>query len=362
MSEHADKLSLITSRTQEILGMEQLQKMITDHQSIKVYFGTAPTGRIHIGYLVPLLKIADLLRAGCEIKILFADLHAVLDNLKTTPELIDLRTTYYESMIKVILDKLNVPVENLTFVRGSSYQLTSNYTSDVYKIAALTSIHDVKKAGSEVVKQSDNPKLSGLLYPILQALDEQYLDVDVELGGIDQRKLFTFAQDVLPLLGYKKRVHLMTPMLTAIDAKPQNDDSSEQPENISEKKMSSSNLNSKIDMIDSKNEIKKKINRAYCLEGDINFNPMMDMMKLIIFPLLQNLGQNIFLINRAEKHGGPIEYKCYEDLERDFVDKKLHPQDLKFGISDCLNNFIEPIRTQFSSKENQQLLKKAYPQ
>lgn len=46
--------------------------------------------------------------------------------------------------------------------------------------------HDAKKAGAEVVKQVESPLISGLLYPGLQALDEQYLGVDFQFGGIDQ--------------------------------------------------------------------------------------------------------------------------------------------------------------------------------
>ena len=33
---------------------------------IKVYWGTATTGKPHIAYFVPMSKIADFLRAGCE--------------------------------------------------------------------------------------------------------------------------------------------------------------------------------------------------------------------------------------------------------------------------------------------------------
>jgi tyrosyl-tRNA synthetase len=36
---------------------------------------------------------------------------------------------------------------------------------------------------AEVVKQSDKPALSGLIYPGLQALDEEYLKVDAQFGG-----------------------------------------------------------------------------------------------------------------------------------------------------------------------------------
>ena len=349
------KLKLITRNLQEYHGLEQIRQIL-EQRSLKIYWGTAPTGRIHIGYLVPLMKIADYLATGCEVKILFADLHAMLDNLKSTHELVQLRCDYYEKMIKTILGALGVELDKLIFVRGSSFQLTPEYTSDVYKISTLSSLHDCKKAGAEVVKQTENPKLSGLLYPILQALDEQYLDVDVQAGGIDQKRILMFAADVLPTIGYSKRCHLMTPMLTAINAQP-----SANLENISNTKMSSSNLNSKIDLLDSKGEIKRKINRAYCLEGDLTFNPLMDLMKLVIFPLLSNQSINTFVINRPEKYGGPASYDNYDTLSEDFTNKNLHPQDLKLGIIDCLNNFIEKIRIKFNDKESINLLKSAYP-
>lgn len=41
---------------------------------------------------------------------------------------------------------------------------------------------DAKKAGAEVVKQVESPTISGLIYPILQALDEEALDVHAQFG------------------------------------------------------------------------------------------------------------------------------------------------------------------------------------
>jgi tyrosyl-tRNA synthetase len=46
----------------------------------------------------------------------------------------------------------------------------------------------------------------------LQALDEEYLKVDAQFGGVDQRKIFTMSEKYLPQLGYAKRIHLMNPM------------------------------------------------------------------------------------------------------------------------------------------------------
>lgn len=85
-----------------------------------------------------------------------------------------------------MFQSLGIPTSKLRFVEGSSYQLTKEYSLDNYKLCALVTEHDAKKAGAEVVKQVDSALLSGLLYPGLQALDEQYLGVDFQFGGVDQ--------------------------------------------------------------------------------------------------------------------------------------------------------------------------------
>lgn len=90
----------------------------------------------------------------------------------------------------------------------------------MYKLSSLVTEHDAKKAGAEVVKQVGNPLLSGLMYPGLQALDEEYLKVDAQFGGVDQRKIFTYADKYLPQLGYAKRAHLMNPMSRKITFQP----------------------------------------------------------------------------------------------------------------------------------------------
>jgi tyrosyl-tRNA synthetase len=43
----------------------------------------------------------------------------------------------------------------------------------------------------------------------MQCLDEQYLDVDAQFGGVDQRKIFALAKEVLPKVGFRERAHLM---------------------------------------------------------------------------------------------------------------------------------------------------------
>ena len=334
-----NKFELITRNLQEVVGDDVLKKIIAK-RDLKVYWGTATTGKPHLAYFVPILKIADMLKAGCEIIILFADLHAYLDNMKSTWNLLDKRTKYYEFLIKEMLKLAGVPLNKLKFVRGSDYQLGHEYTLDMYKMSALASTRDTKRAGAEVVKQLETPKMSGLLYPILQALDEEYLKVDAQFGGVDQRKIFMFAREFLPKIGYKKRIHLMNPIVPGLGESG---------------KMSSSEENSKIDFMDNDKEIKKKINKAFSEDGKVENNGLLAMLRYVVFPFLKKE----FVIERPKEYGGKISFKSYLDVEKAFASKKLSSIDLKMGLAEEIIKIIKPIRVKL--EKNSKLLKEAYP-
>lgn len=127
------KLTLISRNLQEVLGSKELLEPVLKDRDLKLYWGTAPTGKPHIGYFVPMSKIADFLRAGCQVTVLFADLHAYLDNMKSNWELLRLRTKYYENVIKAMLASIGVSIEKLKFVIGTDYQLSREYTLDSYR-------------------------------------------------------------------------------------------------------------------------------------------------------------------------------------------------------------------------------------
>ncbi len=378
-----EKYDLIVRNTFEFVGDPEILKKILSKRDVKIYWGTAPTNPIHIGYYVPLLKIADFLKAGCQVTILIADLHAYLDNMKSSLEQLSYRTEYYTVMIKAILESQNIDITKLKFVIGSSFQMSTEYTMDVYKALSLTSLAEAKHAGSEVVKQSSNPRMNGLVYPMLQCLDEQYLDVDLQFGGVDQRKIFMMSRELHPKLKYKKIFHLMNEMVPGLRTKKNKfnqlkedllkaiseskdektlmktmDDLMNKDgdtNSIQETKMSSSNFDSKIDMLDSKNKIKKKIRAAYCLPGEVDDNPPLVLLEKIIM-----LVNDKFVINRKEEHGGSNEYDDIQQVKNEFKELKLHPDDLKNGIIDGLNQILDPIRKVFSTKEMNTLVKMAY--
>ncbi|XP_018573040.1 tyrosine--tRNA ligase, cytoplasmic [Anoplophora glabripennis] len=161
---YEEKYNYVVRNLQEVLGEDKI-KMILKARDLKIYWGTATTGKPHIAYFVPMTKIADFLKADAEVTILFADLHAYLDNMKAPWNLLDLRVQYYQHIIKAMLESIGVPLEKLKFVKGTDYQLSKEYTLDVYRLSSVITEHDAKKAGAEVVKQVDHPLISGLLYP-----------------------------------------------------------------------------------------------------------------------------------------------------------------------------------------------------
>lgn len=122
-SDWESKYKLITRNLQEVLGDEKL-KAIVKQGNLKLYWGTAPTGKPHVAYFKPISKIADFLKAGAEVTILLADLHAHLDNKKAPWDLLNLRVEFYEEIIKSMLKSIDVPVEKLKFVKGSDFQFT----------------------------------------------------------------------------------------------------------------------------------------------------------------------------------------------------------------------------------------------
>lgn len=319
---------------------------------------------------------------------LFADVHAFLDNLKAPIELVSARVDYYRLLITAVFRSLHLPLEQLKFVVGSSYQYDAKYNLDKYKLTSITSEHDARKAGAEVVKQVSSPLLSGLLYPLLQALDEEYLGVDFQFGGVDQvslspcwcllseralislvtlqRKIFTYAEAYLPKIGYKKRSHLMNQMVPG----------------LSGGKMSSSDPNSKIDFLDPPATVKSKIQKAHCAPGEVEGNGVLAFIRHVVVPIGelmkgQGRGQErvwarggsadaegvAFTVKGDPRHGGvDVDFATIDLLEEAYAREEVHPGDLKGSVVDAINALLAPIQAEFAaSEEFKRVNELAYP-
>jgi len=345
------KLEYITRNLGEIMNPEKAlteMRQIMEKRPLKIYWGTATTGAPHVAYFIPLTKLGDFLKAGCEVTILLADLHAFLDAEKTPWPLVHHRAAYYEAVIKSMLRAVNVPLEKLKFVKGTSFQLSKEYTLDMYKLCAKTTVGQGKKAGAEVVKQCDNPALAPVIYPLLQTLDEEYLHVDVQFGGVDQRKIFAFASDNLnKVLGYKSRIHLMNAICPSLTASVGSDGLD---------KMSSSS-NSKIDPLEPSKSVKKKINRAFCEPGNVEKNGVLSFCKFVVFPCF--LDGKTWTIPR--KGADALAFKTFDELRDSFKRDEIHPADLKAATFAILDAVLDKVRVDFSSSKMQEIRENAYP-
>ena len=312
-----DKLALITRNTEEIVTTEELEALVNSEKQPSAYVGYEPSGKIHMGHVLTVNKLLDLQQAGFKITVLLADVHAYLNEKGTMDEVGKIADYNKRCFIALGLDE-----KNTNFVLGSSYQLSSEYMLDVLKLARSTTLNRARRSMDEVSRNSEDPKVSQMIYPIMQALDIAHLGVDVAVGGIDQRKIHMLAREGLPELGYKAPVCVHTPILLGLDGK----------------KMSSSKGNF-ISVDDSVEDMKKKMKGAFCVEGEVKDNPVLALFKYHITPRYPKI-----VIKRPEKFGGNLHYENYEALEADFATKALHPMDLKTAAAEYMNEILEPVR------------------
>jgi tyrosyl-tRNA synthetase len=337
-----DRLQLLTRYAQEVVTEEDL-KAALEKKKPTAYMGYAPTGQLHIGHFIPIMKIADFLDAGIHFKFLIADVHAYLDDQKTPWELLDARSEYYEKCIRGMVEACGTDPKKLEFVRGSSFQFKEDYMKDVLRMAGSVTFNRVKRAASEVVRFGDAPKLGGFIYPLLQIEDVRALGADITLSGVDQRGIYMLGRELLPEIGGKSYACVFTPLLPSLAGGKMGG------------KMSSSAGN-KIAATAIAADVREKMNCAYCVPGEVEGNSILMFLKQVIFPLKEKKHEHV-VVERPVKYGGNAEYADYKALEADFAAKKIHPLDLKNTLAKELCELTAPV----CKAVPQSVLDKAYP-
>jgi len=314
-----ERLELIKRNTVEIVTEEQLKEILRKKKNPVVYCGYEPNGPMHLGHFVTITKLMDLADAGFKVKILLADVHAML-NRKGDKSMIDKEVELWKRTIKAI--GINAEV-----VLGSDFQFNKEYQFDVMKLAQHSTISRGLRSMQEIARDAENATISQLWYPLMQAADIKHLKVDVALGGMEQRKVHMIAKDNSKILDYDF-VALHTPLITSLKGPGE--------------KMSKSIQGSGISVIDSYEEIKRTIGTAYCPVKDAKDNPILQIARLIIFPRFDKIE-----IKRQERFGGNISFDDYIELESSYLSGELHPMDLKNAVVEYLEKIIAPIRKNY---------------
>ncbi|KAI9697870.1 MAG: hypothetical protein M1820_007657 [Bogoriella megaspora] len=328
------KYDLITSNLQEVISGDVIRKILPV-RPLKLYWGTATTGRPHAAYFLPAIKIAQFLHTGCQVKILLADIHGFLDADKAPEGVLEHRAQYYERVIRALLRAVGADLSNLEFVRGSSYQETPKFTRDLFRLFKCVSMDEAKKASSEVVKDTGKAMMADGAYPLMQLLDEEYLDVDAEFGGIDQRKVFALVHDTAHKLGFKTRAHLMNPMIPGLRGG----------------KMSSSDSKSKIDLVDDAETVSKKIAKAECAPGEVNDNGILAFIQHVLLPYSQLQSQNgkAAITVMLEDQTEPTTFTSFAEISAAYEANLLTPQIAKKLVEEVLIKLIGAIRQDFEA-------------
>ncbi len=339
-----ERLLLVLRNTEEVVTEDELARMLEEKENPTAYIGFEPSGFVHIAQgMICARKIRDLQDAGFTVKIFLADWHAFInDKLDGDIDNIRLCGEYMKDAFLA----LGVNPEKTKFVWASEI-ITPDYWEKVLRVAKVSSLARIRRALTIMGRKEGEAEtdVSKLIYPPMQAADIFQLEVDVAYGGMDQRKAHMLARDAAEKLGWKKPIALHTPLLLGLRGGGRMDPV--------EAKMSKSDPDSSILIHDSPEDIRRKIKKAYCPEGVVEENPIMDIAKHIVFPQKGSL-----LIERPEKWGGNLEVRSYEELEKVFAAKELHPMDLKSGVASALIELLEPVRKYFEKHpENLKRLK-----
>ena len=366
----SDRLALVERGLEEVLTGEELAALLASDVPPRHYIGFEISGRIHVGTgLLCMAKLRDFQRAGIETTVFLADWHTwINDKLGGDPATIrELATGYFAEGMKASLLCVGGDPEAVRFVLGSDlYRQVDDYWATVVEVGKHTSLARMQRSitimGREEGEAVDFAKL---IYPAMQVADIFKLGVNLAHAGMDQRKAHVIARDVAlqvqrnPLVGpdgaRAKPIALHHPLLLGLGKPPvwPVPPDGNLRDLRTAMKMSKSKPSSAIFIHDSPDEIAAKVRKAFCPPGVVEFNPVLDWTRQLLFGVFDEP----LRVPRSEQHGGPVPFDAYEELEAAYRQERLHPMDLKGAVTDRLVEVLEPARRHFEDPARAHALK-----
>ena len=187
----------------------------------------------------------------------------------------------------------------------------------------------------------------------MQAADIFALGVNLAHAGIDQRKAHVIAREaalkIRKPLSFKKEpykpIAIHHPLLAGLQKPaawplPPGQEAETWAQSM---KMSKSVQGSAVFVLDTADEIRKKVANAFCPEGETVYNPVMNWVRNLLFAK----SGYILRIDRPPKFGGPVEFDSYAELEDAVKQRSVHPMDLKKAVGEELVKMLAPVREKF---------------
>jgi tyrosyl-tRNA synthetase len=346
------KFDLITLNLSEVIIKNELRKLIETEKNPKAYWGFECSGLMHLGMgLICGNKIKNLIEAGFDFTIFLADWHSWINNkLGGNMENIKICGEYFKNCFT----GLGISPNKVKYLWASDIVESSKYWEKVIKIAKLNSLQRVSRALPIMGRQlgQEDIDAASIFYPCMQAADIFQLDLDVACSGIDQRKAHMLARDVADKIGSKKPICLHTPLLRGLTSSDEkkNKEIYDEDSRLSYQimsKMSKSIPGSAIYVHDSPGDVKKKILNAYCPSKQVEENPIIEIIRFIVFPENKKIN-----IPRPNKYGGAICFSRIDEMIESYRKGLIHPLDLKNSVAEILIKMLKGVRDHFAKNPN----------
>jgi tyrosyl-tRNA synthetase len=329
--ENRKRLYLMIGDVEESVGIEHIVDCLADETSmagdgvIRCYVGFEPSGKAHIGWKVLSLQLKRMLEADANVLIFLADWHAwVNDKFGGNMEDIQKTAVYMEETFRALLD---YPEEGdgpgqLRFYWASQLMDSGDYWARVLRCSKGATLPMVRKTFTIMGRDeaSSDHDLSKFYYPAMQAADIFELNIDVAIGGMDQRKAHMFMRDMASKWNWKKATCLHTPILSSLKASGVRMDSFDH-------KMSKSDPNGALLLHDTLEKVQKKMKKAY-LDPEDEQSPVYELAEHVVLPEFGHIQ-----VTPNPKFGEPSTWKDLASFKAAVMDGTLHPFDAKMGVA-----------------------------
>ena len=208
--------------TEEILGEREFTKRFHQKKPLKIKVGFDPTAPdLHLGHTVIINKMRQFQEFGHEIIFLIGDFTGMIGDPsgmnETRPVLtrkqIEENAATYEKQVFKILDK---DLTRIEFNSSWMQEVDSSKLIEIaskYTVARMLEREDFKQR----FKTGNSISIHELLYPLVQAYDSVALEVDVELGGTDQKCNLLVGSHLQQLYGQPPQTAITLPLLEGLD-------------------------------------------------------------------------------------------------------------------------------------------------
>lgn len=341
-----ERINLIKQVGEEIIQEEELKPLLESGEELIAYDGFEPSGQIHIAQgILRAINVNKMIKAGFKFRMWVADWHAMANN-KLGGDLEKIKTTgkYFIEVWKAS----GMDLSQVEFMWASEMVKNPKYWELVLKVGKSNALKRFVRTAEMMGREESMDKLTGahIIYSCMQVADIFMLGAKVTQLGMDQRKVNMLAREVGNQLGYWKPIVVSHHMLMGLGTPPSTENADDKVSRTIALKMSKSKPDTAIFMTDTLEDIKRKITKAYCPEGQVRENPVLEYCKYILFETNDKM-----VIERPEKFGGTITVNSYHELEQKFAAKEIHPMDLKQTVIKLLDELLQPVRKHFTENE-----------